>query len=119
MLDPPPAHEHAQQAQAGTDLPALAAGLAEVRGVDPHPAVSARLEAHPLEQLPGRRLPGAQRLCLAAQGAKPICQFVAHAFERTEVEQSAGGGRPAGPPRARLGNPALTAAPSCASSLAI
>jgi hypothetical protein len=67
--------------------------------------VTARLEAHPLEQVPGRGLPGAERLGLAAQRAQPIGQLVANAFERTEVQQAAGLPGPAGRLRDETGKP--------------
>jgi hypothetical protein len=64
--------------------------------VDPHPAVAARIEAHPFEQAPGRRLPRTERLGLPAQGAQSLSEVVANAFERTEVQQAARGAGPTG-----------------------
>jgi len=46
----PPARQHADEAEARDDVPALAAGLADVRVADAHPLVLARVEEHPLDQ---------------------------------------------------------------------
>src|SRR3954468_12690868 len=46
----PPAGQHADETEARDDVPALAAGLADVRVADAHPLVLARVEEHPLDQ---------------------------------------------------------------------
>jgi len=53
--------------------------------------------------VPGRGLPGAQRLGLPAQRAQPIGQLVTNAFERTEVQQAARGAVPPGRRREPVG----------------
>jgi hypothetical protein len=52
--------------------------------------VATGLEQHLLEQTAGSGLPGPQSVGLETQLAQTLGQVVAHAFERTEVEQSSG-----------------------------
>ena len=65
--------------------------------------MAARLESHPLEQAPGRGLPGTQRLGLAAQRQQPIGELVANAFERAEVQQPGGSSGRSGPRDGQVG----------------
>jgi hypothetical protein len=90
----PPAHEHAEQAEARLGLPRLAAGLADVGGGHAHPGVARGLEQHLLQESAIRLMLPATLLEHPAGGGRPVRQLVAHALELSEGEEarSAGGG---------------------------